>query len=212
MLELLPDWPMLAAFSAASLLLAVTPGPGVLYIVSRSVAFGRGAGLASVLGVALGNLGNALGASFGLAALFAASSFAFTIVKLAGAAYLVWLGVRTLTGPGDESAAAATSPVPAAASTVREGFLVVLLNPKTAVFFAAFLPQFMTPGAAVAQPVLLGMLFVGIAMVSDTLYVLAAGTLAPLLACSGRSAGRWASGGILIGLGIVTAVTGHRDR
>src|SRR5208282_5488413 len=91
-------WPLLSAFLVASLVLAVTPGPGVFYIVTRSAASGRRHGLASVAGVAIGNLGNAIGASIGLAALFAASSVAFTMVKYAGALYLVYLGVQTLRG------------------------------------------------------------------------------------------------------------------
>src|SRR5687768_15554125 len=94
MLDLLPSGPLLTTFLAASLVLAVTPGPGVLYIVTRSMVQGRSAGLASVAGVALGNLGNAIGASAGLAALFAASSLAFLVVKYAGAFYLIYLGVR----------------------------------------------------------------------------------------------------------------------
>ena len=135
---------MWMAFVLASLVLAVTPGPGVLYIVTRTLAQGRAAGLASVAGVALGNLGNALAASLGLAALFALSSLAFAVVKWAGAAYLVWLGVRALRQP--PAAAAAAAPAfepPRLARIVRDGFVVALLNPKTALFFAAFLPQFL---------------------------------------------------------------------
>ena len=96
MSELMPAAPLLAGFLLASFVLAITPGPGVMYIVARSLAEGRAAGLASVAGVALGNLGNAIGASLGLAALFAVSSIAFTLVKYAGAAYLIYLGVRAL--------------------------------------------------------------------------------------------------------------------
>src|SRR5204863_3300806 len=94
--DLLPAWPLLSAFLVASLILAVTPGPGVFYIVTRSIAQGRRCGLASVAGVALGNLGNAIGASLGLAALFAVSSLAFTIVKYLGALYLIYLGIQAL--------------------------------------------------------------------------------------------------------------------
>ncbi len=209
--ELLPAWPVLATFCVASLVLAVTPGPGVLYIVTRSLAQGRAAGLASVLGIALGNFGNALGASLGLAALFAMSAVVFTVVKLAGAAYLVWLGVRALTGgrPAPDTAAV---PRTGTGRVVRDGFVVALLNPKTAMFFAAFLPQFMSPGARpLAQAALLGGLFVAIAMTSDTLYVFAARTLAPLARGAGRS-GRYLSGGVFIGLGLLTAFSGDRGR
>src|SRR5690242_12938949 len=96
----LPALPTLLAFLLASLVLAVTPGPGVFYVLTRTLALGRKAGLASVAGVALGNLGNAVGASIGLAALFAVSAAAFTVVKLAGAGYLVWLGIQALRSGG----------------------------------------------------------------------------------------------------------------
>src|SRR5882672_2530306 len=99
MQHVLPSWPLLSAFLVASLILAVTPGPGVFYIVTRSLLQGRRHGIASVLGVALGNLGNAIGASIGLAALFAISALAFTLVKYAGAAYLVYLGAQALRAP-----------------------------------------------------------------------------------------------------------------
>ena len=96
MTDLLPPLPLFTAFLAASVILAVTPGPAVFYIVTRSVTLGRRSGLASVAGVAVGNLGNAIGASLGLAALFAVSSVAFTLVKYLGALYLLWLGVQAL--------------------------------------------------------------------------------------------------------------------
>src|SRR5258705_3766566 len=168
-MDFLPPWPLLAAFCGASVLLAVTPGPAVLYIVTRALAQGRRAGLASMAGVALGNLGNALGAAMGLAALFAISSLAFTIVKYAGAAYLVYLGLRTLRRIDE------TELKPFASSDwrliFRDGFVVALLNPKTAIFFAAFLPQFMSPhGSAIGQSGMLGATFVAIAAVTDTTY------------------------------------------
>src|SRR6202795_3646644 len=145
--DLLPAWPLLSAFLVASLILAVTPGPAVFYIVTRSVAQGRRCGLASVAGVALGNLGNAIGASLGLAALFALSSVAFTVVKYAGALYLLYLGIQVLRG-----GAANGAPPPGEHAPLRrvfgDGFVVALLNPKTTLFFAAFLPQFMHAAAA----------------------------------------------------------------
>jgi threonine/homoserine/homoserine lactone efflux protein len=215
------------AFAGASALLAVTPGPGVFYIVTRTLAQGRAAGAASVAGVALGNLLNAVGASLGLAALLAVSSLAFTVVKLAGAAYLVWLGVRMLRGTppkneragaephaADADAPADALPVrPAAWRVLREGVWVALLNPKTAIFFAAFLPQFMhADAAALPQALLLGTVFVAIAATSDMGYVLLASLLAPRLGRSGRAArwGRWAGGGALIALGIASATGGPR--
>lgn len=182
--------PTLAAFAAASLVLAVTPGPAVLYIVTRTLAQGRAAGFASVAGVALGNLGNAIGASIGLAALFAVSSLAFSVVKVAGAAYLVWLGVQALRSSRPAMAGAAFD-APRPARIFRDGFLVALLNPKTALFFAAFLPQFIDPaGSAIGQSVALGALFVAIAASTDAGYVALAGTASPALARLGR-AQRW---------------------
>lgn len=210
--DLLPPWPLLAAFCVASIVLAVTPGPAVFYIITRTLAQGRRAGLASVAGVALGNLGNALGAAIGLAALFAVSSLAFTVVKYAGAAYLVWLGIKALRSRGEGGVA----PVPASdwRLAFRDGFLVALLNPKTAIFFAAFLPQFMSAtGSAIGQSVLLGATFVLIAAVTDTAYVLFAGAVSPLFGRSRRvgAAGRWLTASAFVGLGVFTALTGQRS-
>ena len=128
---------LLGAFVVASLVLAVSPGPGVLYIVTRSLAQGRRAGLLSVAGVAAGNLCNALAAAFGLAALFAVSSTAFAIVKYAGAAYLVVLGVKALLAGSRPAGPLEAATLPRRRSLLRDGFLVALLNPKTTLFFAA---------------------------------------------------------------------------
>jgi threonine/homoserine/homoserine lactone efflux protein len=211
MTDLLPAWPLLSAFLVASLVLAVTPGPGVLYIVTRSLVQGRRAGLASVAGVALGNLGNALAAALGLAALFAVSSLAFTVVKYAGAAYLVWLGIQMLRHPQQTTGTDAPPAIPLT-RLFRDGFVVALLNPKTTVFFAAFLPQFLDPAAApMTQGLLLGALFVAIAAVTDSVYALAAGAVAPLLSGNVvRRVGRQIGGGIFIGLGLVAALSGVR--
>jgi threonine/homoserine/homoserine lactone efflux protein len=210
-MQIFPDPALLAAFAAASLVLAVTPGPAVLYIVARSLGQGRRCGLASVAGVALGNLGNAAGAALGLGALFALSSAAFTVVKWAGAAYLVWLGVQALRRPPG------ALPGLAAAGSLRrvfrDGFLVALLNPKTALFFAAFLPQFIAHGAPpAAQSLALGALFVAIAACTDAVYVLAASLVAPRLARlrGAAHAGRYLSGGTYIGLGVLAALTDAR--
>ena len=210
-MDLLPPPALFAAFCLASLVLAVTPGPAVFYVVTRALAQGRHAGLASVAGVALGNLGNALGAAIGLAALFAVSSLAFSVVKYAGAAYLVYLGWKAL---------CANAGVPAARfepaewrHVFRDGFLVALLNPKTAIFFAAFLPQFMSTGAsAIGQSVTLGTTFVLIAALTDTVYALGASLLAPKLSRSrGLGAiGRYLTASAFVGLGVFTAVTGSR--
>lgn len=211
--DILPSWPLLSAFIAASFILAVTPGPGVFYIVTRSMLQGRRHGLASVLGVALGNLGNAIGASIGLAALFAISTVAFTVVKYAGALYLVYLGFQALRAPPATPTNA--TPEPARLGRIfRDGFVVALLNPKTAIFFAAFLPQFMSAGAPpVVQSIALGALFVAMAAVTDTGYALAAGAVAPMLgrARGVRALGRYLTGGAFIGLGLFTALGGPRQ-
>lgn len=218
MTDLLPAWPLLGAFLAASLVLALTPGPAVVYLLTRTLAQGRRAGLASVLGVALGNLGNALGAAIGLAALFAVSSLAFTVVKYAGAAYLVYLGVQALRGASSAIAEAdAPAEVPPAATgrVLRDGFLVALLNPKTALFFAAFLPQFTSVSASpLGQSVLLGAIFVAVAATTDALYVLTASVLASRLRRIGsaRRWGRYATGTAFIGLGAWTALSGTRAK
>jgi threonine/homoserine/homoserine lactone efflux protein len=212
MQQLFPAWPLMAAFFLASLALAVTPGPAVIYVVTRTLAQGKRAGLASVAGVAFGNLGNALGASIGLAALFAISSVAFTIVKYAGAAYLVYLGIQALRAP-EAAAVQAKFGATRLNRIFRDGFVVALLNPKTAIFFAAFLPQFMDSAqSAMLQSVLLGVVFVVVAATTDTIYVLAASTVAPLLTRlrGGRSFGRYVTASAFIGLGVFTAAVGER--
>lgn len=202
----------LLAFLAASIVLAVTPGPGVIYIVTRTLAQGRAAGVGSIAGVACGNLLNSLGASLGLAALFAVSSLAFTVVKYAGAAYLIYLGIKMLRGAPRAEASRMVAPAPVG-RVFREGVLVALLNPKTTIFFAAFLPQFMQPGMpALPQAVMLGSIFVVVAAASDLGYVLLASWFAPRFARAGAAPriGRYASGGALIALGVASAMAGQR--
>ena len=197
----------LAAFAAASLVLSVTPGPGVLYVVTRTLAQGRRAGLASVAGVALGNFGNAVGASIGLAALFAVSALAFTVVKWAGAAYLLWLGIQALRSPRTKPVDAPRFDAPRLGPIFHDGFLVALLNPKTALFFAAFLPQFIAPdrGGVWSQALVLGFVFVGLGLVTDSLYAVAAGTVGGLLRRQ-RNAVRYGSGIVFIALGVTAAL------
>jgi threonine/homoserine/homoserine lactone efflux protein len=202
-----PDTTLLAAFCAASVVLALTPGPAVLYIVARTLGQGRPSGFASVGGVALGNFGNAAGAALGLGALFAWSSTAFTLVKWAGALYLVWLGMQALRRPPARLDGTALPP-DRPGHVFRQGFWVALLNPKTALFFAAFLPQFISADASpVVQSLALGTAFVAIAAGSDVAYVLLAGSIAPLLTRASGAAriGRYLSGGTYIGLGVLAA-------
>jgi threonine/homoserine/homoserine lactone efflux protein len=214
LIQVLLTSPTFAAFLFASLILAVTPGPGVIYIVTRTVGQGRKAGFASIGGIALGDLGNATAASVGLAALLAASATAFVIVKLAGAAYLIFLGVKTLW-------ARSAAPVmvnrgrESPARLFRDGFLVALLNPKTALFFAALLPQFIDPGASpLWQSLILSCVFVAIAVCTDTLYMLTASALAPAIRRRGgsRSYGRYITAATFIGLGVYAALANPRER
>ena len=158
----------LPAFIVASFVLAVIPGPAVVYILTRTLSQGRRAGLASVGGIAFGNLGNAAAACIGLATLFAVSRSAFVIVKIAGAAYLIFLGLKALRIPASTGAQSLVE-VRSRVRLFRDGFWVALLNPKTALFFAALLPQFVNPRVpALGQSLALSCVFVGIALCTGT--------------------------------------------
>jgi len=203
---------LFAAFIATSFVLAVTPGPGVVYVVARTAAQGKLAGLASVADVAVGNLPNALAASFGLAALFASSAVAFTLVKFAGGADLIYLGVQALRSRPAAAALAAFG-TPDFGRIFRDGFTVALLNPKTAVFFAALLPQFLEPSqSAAAQGVVLAFVFVCVAAITDSAYVFAASVARSKLGNATRShrLGRCATAATFLGSGIFAAVSGSR--
>ncbi|WP_370024106.1 LysE family translocator [Planotetraspora sp. GP83] len=208
----MPPVTTLAIFAAATLALLLVPGPAVVYIVTRSVAQGRTAGLVSVLGVHAGSLVHIAAAALGISALLAASATAFALVKYLGAAYLVYLGVRKLLHRGD-----AESPEVRHASRSRlfgEGFVVNVLNPKTAIFFLAFLPQFADPsrGPIMPQIVLLGAIWVVLGMASDGTYAVLSSALAGRLRSSARARRRLdvGSGMVYLGLGAVAAVTGER--
>jgi threonine/homoserine/homoserine lactone efflux protein len=207
----MPSFATLAVFSLAAIALAVVPGPAVTYIVTQSVDKGRRAGLVSALGVASGGLVHVAAATIGLSALIASSAAAFTVVKLAGAAYLIVIGIRRIRSREEEQAPA---PQPAPLQKVYvQGLVVNILNPKTALFFLAFLPQFVDPdlGSVALQVATLGCLFVAIALTSDVAYALAADALAGRLRRNGAAAQlrRYVSGGIFIALG-VSAATAHR--
>ena len=209
----LPFPPFVTPFLLASLVLAVAPGPGILYIVTRSATQGRGPGLVSVAGVALGNLGNVVGAALGLAALFAVSSFAFAIVKYSGAAYLIYLGIKTVRSRETTFANPGISDPANLFQVFRDGFTVALFNPKTALFFAAYLPQFLpTSKAPMTQTLLFGSTFVLIAATTDSLYALAAGSLKLWLSRGQRVGdfGRMLSGTVYISLGLFTAFSSYR--
>ncbi len=201
----------LALFAGAALILIVTPGPAVLYITARSMSQGVRAGLVSVLAVETGNAIQALAAALGLAALLASSAVAFSTVKLLGAAYLVVLGIRKLTSRPEDPAAAAAPPR-RLRSVYVDGVVVAVLNPKTALFFLAFLPQFVQPerGHSSAQVLLLGLIFVALAALSDSAYALLAGTAGRWLWRHPRfvRGERYVSGTAYIGLGALAAFSG----
>jgi len=212
-MHLMPPLSSLGLFIAAALALLLTPGPAVLYIVARSLDQGRRAGLVSVLGVHAGTLVHIATAAAGLSALLAASATAFSVVKYLGGAYLVYLGIRRLL---DRRVVATPEerhrPLRRA---FFDGVIVNVLNPKTALFFLAFLPQFadVSRGHVGAQILGFGLIFVALGLTTDGLYAVGAGTAARWLRGSPGclASERWLSGGMYVGLGLVAALGGsHR--
>jgi threonine/homoserine/homoserine lactone efflux protein len=206
-----PDTHTLVVFAAASLAVLAFPGPAVTYIVARSVRHGPRAGITSTIGIETGNLIQVVAATAGLSALLASSATAFTLLRYAGAAYLIYLGLRALLGSESDGAEAAP---PAGAKLFRDGVVIAVLNPKTALFFLAFLPQFVDParGSQTIQVAILGVCFVALACLSDGAYALLAGALGRRLrrpAGSRRILAR-ATGGLYIGLGAWAALSGGR--
>jgi threonine/homoserine/homoserine lactone efflux protein len=203
----------LGVFALAALGLLVVPGPAVIYITTRSIDQGRSAGLVSVLGITGGTLVHTAAAALGLSAVLTSSALAFNVVKLVGAGYLVYLGVRRMLQPetiGDD----VRLPRQPLWRIFRQGVLVNVLNPKTALFMFAFLPQFVDParGSVPVQIVLLGLVLAGLGLVSDGAYALLAARFGGWLRRSPRFARnqRYVSGGILVGLGLSAAFTNAR--
>ena len=209
----IPSAASIGLFAVAATLLLLTPGPAVLYIVARSVEQGRIAGLASVFGITTGTLVHVLASTLGLSALLASSTLAFAVVKYAGAGYLIYIGVRRILKRTDTS----TSPLELRRRSMgrlyRDGFIVNLLNPKTALFFLAFLPQFVDPsrGAVPFQIAFLGLLFTLMGLTSDGLYALVAGTAGRWVKRNGHYLRweRYVTGSVFIGLGLTAAFTGN---
>ncbi|HEX2991339.1 MAG TPA: LysE family translocator [Anaerolineales bacterium] len=200
-------------FIGAALALLLVPGPAVLYITARSASQGRMAGLVSVLAIETANFLQAAAAAMGLAAIVYSSALAFDVVKYLGAAYLIYLGIGKLFFSRNQESDEAIKPE----SLWRiywQGFVINLLNPKTALFFFAFLPQFVSPerGNVTGQSFLLGAVFVLLAIVTDSLYALLASSLAGQLKGNRRfqKGGRYFAGLVYIGLGITTALTGSK--
>ena len=209
----MPDANTLILVMAASVVLVVVPGPAVIYILTRSISQGRGAGLASAVGVNLGSAIHVLAAVVGLSVVLASSEALFSIVRWAGVAYLGWIGVRTLRTTDDTFLEPATG-----ASSLRrvfaQGVIVNVLNPKVAMFFLAFLPQFVDPTApnAALQSLVLGMTLVAIGLVSDSVYALLGGQIGGAIRNRPGAARttRTVSGITYLALAGVAAVTGSR--
>lgn len=205
----MPTAATLGVFIVAALALLVVPGPSVLYLVTQSIAAGRRGGMAAMLGVQTAGAVHVLFAAVGLSAIIASSATAFAILKYAGAAYLIWMGARRLLG-GESigHVAAGADSTTSQRRLFRQGFIVNLLNPKSAIFFVAVLPQFVdrTRGAPWVQVLILGAIFLTIAVISDGAWVLCAGWVSTRL--RSRRAQRiesTLSGAVLIGLGLVAA-------
>jgi threonine/homoserine/homoserine lactone efflux protein len=205
----------LVLFMTGAMLLLLVPGPAVLYITSRSIGLGRAAGLVSAMGIAVGTLFHVAAATLGLSALLVSSATAFQFVKYAGAAYLIYLGIRTLRG-GDAAMLDPTGERRNLGSIFGQGVLVNLLNPKTALFFLAFLPQFVDParGHATLQIFELGVLFALMGWVSDSVWAMIAGTFGTRLRGNVRlrTTQRKISGGVLIALGVASAFSGAKAK
>jgi threonine/homoserine/homoserine lactone efflux protein len=208
----MPEPSTLLVFAAATMVLLIVPGPAVVYIVTRSVAQGRTAGLVSVAGIHVGSMVHVIFAAVGISALLYASATAFTVVKFVGAAYLVFLGAQKLLRKSDDG----TVVEPPPASRLRlftQGIVVNVLNPKTAIFFLAFLPQFANParGPIAIQIAVLGLGFIVLGLASDGSYALLAGALAGRLRRTPRARRVLdrSSGAVMIGMGAVAALAGN---
>lgn len=208
-----PSAANLALFVTAAVVLLIIPGPAVLYIVARSIAQGRKAGLVSDIGIHSATLIHVAAAALGLSALLASSAIAFSVVKYAGAAYLIWLGLKKLFGRNEEADPDMKLQPHSYRRLFRDGFIVNLLNPKTALFFLAFLPQFVEVerGHVAMQIAFLGLVFTLLGFISDGCYALAAGALGDRLRQSRAYLRfeRYVSGVLFIGLGVSAAFAGN---
>ncbi|HEY6629313.1 MAG TPA: LysE family translocator [Acidimicrobiia bacterium] len=207
----MPEPSTLLVFLGATLLLLVIPGPAVLYIVTRSVTQGRRAGLVSVLGIHLGSLVHVAAAVVGLSALIAASATAFAVVKFAGAGYLIYLGIMAFRSAGRPEGLARPEPM-SMRRIFWQGAIVNILNPKTALFFLAFVPQFVDPalGNTTLQLIVLGGIFIVAGLISDGTYAMVAGAAGARFLDSDawRRGQGYVAGTIYTGLGLAAAFTG----
>jgi threonine/homoserine/homoserine lactone efflux protein len=211
----MPDLSTLPLFITASVALLILPGPAMLYTVTRSIDQGRAAGLVSALGVETGTLFHAAAAALGVSAVLVSSALAFTAIKFLGAGYLIYLGIQKILDTRN----------PAAVRVVKrqrlshifyQGVLVNLTNPKTALFFFAFLPQFVNPasGSAAVQMLVLGCIYVALGIINYSLWALLAGTLGSWLKgnVQHRRSPRFLAGGVYIALGVTTALAAPSHR
>jgi len=209
----MPDVTQLALYLAAAFLLAITPGPGIFYVAARTLAGGRAEGIASSFGTGLGGMVHVLAGSLGVSALVLASAELFTVLKLVGAAYLVWLGVRTFQAARRDAAhvlaGGTVEPPIGPRRAFREGVLVEALNPKTAAFFLAFIPQFVdTTGSVALQFLVLGFISILLNTLADVVVAFAASGIRDGAAARPELIKRLreASGGAMIALGIGLAL------
>ena len=210
----MPDAAHLTAFFIAALTIALIPGPGMLYVLARSLGGGRDEGLRSSVGTGIGGMAHVVAAAAGLSAIIATSATAFTVVKYLGAAYLIWLGAKALFGGAHAEPPTVGAPVRGASDAFRQGALTEVLNPKTALFFLTFLPQFCQPenGPVAVQVLVLGIVSVTLNTLVDFVVAVGAGRISERLRQRPRLWRRQqqTTGGILVGLGVYAALAGHR--
>ena len=211
----MPNWSTLSLFITAALVLVFMPGPNTLYIIARSVQQGRMAGIVSSLGIQVGSSFHIAAATLGVSALLLSSALAFSVVKYVGAAYLIYLGVKTLL-TREKVTETGTVEGKGLSRAFYQGVLVSLFNPKAALFFFAFLPQFVDAkrGSAATQIMFLGAIVVVLGALSDSIYELLSGSLGNLLRGNLKllRAQRYFSGGVYIGLGAMAALTGSTKK
>ena len=206
----MPTLETLMVFSAAAIAITLVPGPSMLYVASRSIVHGRTAGILSALGLATGLLIHTAFASLGLSAIFISSPVAFSVIKYLGATYLIYLGIKMLFTKKFPSQTPTTSPLLSSLRIYGQGIITEILNPKTALFFLSFLPQFVDPsqGSSVIQMMMLGCILVFTALVADLLIAITGGTLSKsvLIQPFARKVQNWIAGTVLIAIGLRLAI------
>ncbi|NLX19749.1 MAG: LysE family translocator [Desulfobulbus sp.] len=208
----MPDWPTLSLFTVAVLLLVTTPGPNTFYIITRSIQQGPAAGVLSCFGIAVATLCHICAASLGLSVFLLSSGFVFKLVQYAGASFLCFLGVKTILTPVGAATGSSLLSDLKSVTIFRHAFIINLLNPKTTLFFTAFLPQFISPqqGNVTTQVFILGGLVILLGAASDLTYAAVAGILGKQLQltpwfCQSR---RYLAGVVYIGIGMSAALAG----